>query len=148
VEDYFQKLAQENYEKSRPHPVGRPPILTSELIERLCDLVIEGKSLAKAAVFSGISESTIYRWLALGRQDGAEPVYLELAERIGQAVEFSEFEALQTLRKASQEKQHWRVAAWILERRFPEKYGKKDLPPKDVHGTNPDEDPNNFATVA
>jgi hypothetical protein len=44
---------------------------------------------------------------------------------MAEALEYSEFEALQTLRIASQDPKNWRVAAWILERRFPEKYGNK-----------------------
>lgn len=39
----------------------------------------------------------------------------------------SEFEALQALRRASEQPEHWRAAAWILERRYPEKYGKQPI---------------------
>ena len=116
-------LDRDDYKSGRAHPVGRPPLLTSELIEEISDLVIQGKSIARAAVICGVSESSIYRWLKAGREQGAEAIYIELVERINEAVEFSEFEALQTLRIASQEAKNWRAAAWILERRFPSKYG-------------------------
>ena len=29
------------------------------------------------------------------------------------------------MRKAGEKPDHWRATAWMLERRFPEKYGKK-----------------------
>ena len=125
MQNILNMLDKDDFESSRVHPVGRPPILTSEMIEEICDLVIRGKSIANAAKIRGVSESSIYRWLAIGRAPGAEDIYLELAERMAEALEYSEFEALQTLRIASQDPKNWRVAAWILERRFPEKYGNK-----------------------
>ena len=128
MDTFFRDQEKDKYQSLRPHPIGRPPLLTSEMIEELCDMVIQGKSIAHSATLCGISESTIYRWLAMGRKPGAEAIYVELVERMGEAVEMSEFEALQVIRKASSEPQHWRSAAWILERRHPEKYGKREVP--------------------
>lgn len=113
------------YSNSRVHPVGRPPKLTNEMIEKIADLIVAGKSIATAANLAGISESTIYRWLALGKKKNSEKIYKDLVERVYEACEFSEFEALQVLRQASMEGSNWRAAAWILERRHPEKYGKR-----------------------
>jgi transposase len=113
------------YTNSRPHPIGRPPKLTSGMIEQFCDLLIQGQTIARAAFLTGISESTIYRWLVLGKKEGAEAIYVELVERVREATECSEFELLQRLRKAGDKPEHWRATAWMLERRFPEKYGKK-----------------------
>ena len=113
------------YNDSRPHPIGRPPKLTTKMIEQICDLIIQGKKISRAALLTGISESTIYRWLALGKREGAEPIYVELVERVREATECSEIELLQRLRIATEKPDHWRATAWLLERRFPEKYGKK-----------------------
>lgn len=118
-------LREEEYELSRPHPIGRPPKLTTLMIEQICDLLISGQSIATAAMISGVSESTIYRWLAIGRGDGAEEIHIELVNRVQEAIECSEFELLQNLRMAAENKENWRVSAWLLERRFPEKYGKR-----------------------
>jgi hypothetical protein len=120
--DQFEK---DDYNSSRPHPIGRPPKLTAGMIEQLCDLLIQGQTIAKAAILTGISESTIYRWLVIGKKEGAEVIYVELVERVSEATECSEFELLQRMRKAGEKPDHWRATAWMLERRFPEKYGKK-----------------------
>ena len=117
-------LAKDEYKSSRPHPIGRPPKLTPEMIEQICDLLIEGSTIARSAVITGVSESTIYRWLAMGKSEGAEPIYVELVARVGEAIESSEFELLQRMRIAGSKSDHWRATAWMLERRFPEKYGK------------------------
>lgn len=113
------------YSGSRVHPIGRPPKLTHEMIEKIADLIVIGKPIAVAANLAGISESTIYRWLAMGKKKGAKKIYKDLVERVYEACEFSEFEALQVLRQATLEGANWRAAAWILERRHPEKYAKK-----------------------
>ena len=102
------------YTSSRPHPIGRPPKLTAEMIEQFCDLLIQGQTIARAALLTGISESTIYRWLVLGKKEGAEAIYVELAERVREATECSEFELLQRLRKAGDKPEHWRATAWML----------------------------------
>ena len=119
------QFEKDDYNSSRPHPIGRPPKLTAEMIKQHCDLLIQGQAIAKAAILTGISESTIYRWLALGKKEGAEAIYVELVERVSEATECSEFELLQRMRKAGEKSDHWRATAWMLERRFPEKYGKK-----------------------
>ena len=59
------------------------------------------------------------------RKKGSEKIYKDLVERVSEACEFSEIEALQVLRQASMKESNWRAAAWILERRHPEKYGKR-----------------------
>ena len=117
-------FAKDDYKNSRPHPIGRPPKLTAEMIEQICDLLIEGSPIARSAMLTGISESTIYRWLAMGKSEGADPIYVELVARVGEAIESSEFELLQRMRIAGSKPDHWRATAWMLERRFPEKYGK------------------------
>lgn len=115
-----------DFKASRPHPIGRPPKLTSELIEQFCDLLIEGRTIERAAKLSGLSGTTIYRWLAMGKKQDAESIYKELVERVSEATEASEFSLLQSMRKAGSDPKNWRANAWLLERRFPEKYGKRD----------------------
>ena len=49
----------------------------------------------------------------------------QFAEQIAKAEEGIEVFCLSNLRKAAQKEQHWRAAAWMLERRLPERYGTK-----------------------
>jgi hypothetical protein len=98
------------------------------MIEQICDLLIQGKSIARAATITGISESTIHRWLSHGKSKTAEPIFVELVQRVKEAVECSEFELIQSLRNAGRDPKNWRAIAWMLERRFPEQYGKDRNP--------------------
>lgn len=121
----------------RPHPIGRPPKLTPEMIEQICDYIISGYSIADAGKKAGVSESTIYRWLAIGRSGGSEQIYVDLAERVREATECSEFELLQGMRIAAKKDKNWRTFAWLLEHRYPENYGKK----RESTGKNSDNEP-------
>jgi len=142
--DDFEKS---DYKSSRPHQIGRPPKLTHEMIEQICDLIIAGKPLAKAAMLTNISESTLYRWLAQGRESGSEEIYCELVNRVRQATECSEFELLQNMRIAGMKTENWRANAWMLERRFSEKYGKHDRPQTSEQSQNPDEGTTGLSVV-
>ena len=144
ITDVFEK---DEYKNSRPHPIGRPPKLTAEMIEQYCDLLIQGQTISRAAVLTGISESTIYRWLALGKRDGAEPIYIELVERVTEATECSEFELIQRIRKAGDKPENWRATAWMLERRFPEKYGKKSSDQSGFERVKPDSSSGGLSAV-
>lgn len=119
-------LMRDEYKSSRPHQIGRPPKLTEVMIEQICDLVIAGSPIADAARMSGVSESTIYRWLALGKKPGADAIYVLLVDRLSESSELSEFELLQDMRRAAKRPENWRAIAWLLERRFPETYGKRE----------------------
>ena len=47
------------------------------------------------------------------------------AEQVAKAEEGIEVFCLSNLRKAAQKEQYWRAAAWMLERRLPDRYGTK-----------------------
>jgi transposase len=146
--DYISNIfAKDEYKSSRPHPIGRPPKLTAEMIEQICDLLIEGDTIARSAVLTGVSESTIYRWLAMGKSEVAEPIYVELVARVGEAIESSEFELLQRMRIAGSKPDQWRATAWMLERRFPEKYGKNVSNQVGNQNPEPNSGPTGLAAV-
>ena len=72
----------------------------------------------------------------MGKKKGASKIYRDLVERVYEACEFSEFEALQVLRQATLEGSNWRAAAWILERRHPEKYAKRSPQEENIESQN------------
>lgn len=135
--DLINDLERVDYKNSRPHPIGRPPVLNEDMIEQICDLLIQGQTMAKSAILTGISESTFYRWLALGKRSGAEPIYAKLVERVQEATECSRFELLQQMRIAGQNPVHWRSNAWMLERRFPEDFARKTQTSVQKEGNEP-----------
>jgi hypothetical protein len=49
----------------------------------------------------------------------------QFAEQVAKAEEGVELFYLSRIRSAAQKEQHWRAAAWVLERRLPDRYGIK-----------------------
>ena len=86
---------------------------TTVLAHQVCDLIAKGVPFNAAASGSGIHVSTIHRWRK-ERQD--------FAEMIDQAIGVSEARLITEIST----NEDWRAKAWILERRFPENWSKRD----------------------
>jgi hypothetical protein len=103
---------------------GAPSKLTPERQAGICDGIRAGIRPEVAAVYAGVGARTYYRWMALGRGVGAEPVYVEFVEAV--EVALAEWEARDILLIGEAAKADWRAAAWRLERRLPKVYGKRE----------------------
>ena len=111
---------------------GRKSKLTPEVQAEIVSSIQVGVYAKTAAAAAGINETTYYEWLQRGRE----------ARENGRASKYRDFlEEIETA-DAQAEKQHfnmivrqaagsrtspgdWKAAAWILERKYPEKYGRK-----------------------
>ena len=97
--------------------------LTYELIERMAALKADGLSNKDVCRAVGISEQTFYRWT----QDPKNKLQRELCERLKKEEATFKQTLLTTIRSAALEKhQHWTAAAWLLERSYPDEYGRPD----------------------
>jgi hypothetical protein len=96
--------------------------LTPELQEKLLLHLRVGAYVETAAACAGIHKDTFYEWMKKGAR-GVAP-YASFAAAVNKAVAESESRDLATILKAAQSQ--WQAAAWRLERRFPEKYGRND----------------------
>jgi transposase len=103
---------------------GRPTKLDADTSERICQAIRGGNYIETAAAIAGIHRDTLYSWLKRGRTE-EEGIHRDFVEEIDQALALAEKNALQTIEKASVD--HWQAAAWRLERRFPERWGRKRL---------------------
>ena len=100
--------------------LGRKPYPRA-VRDRLLENLREGMSIVAACTQAGISENTHYRWLE-ECEDG------EWTEEVNAAKDFAEAVALAKLKRLGDEKADWRAYAWILERRYPDRWGaKKEL---------------------
>lgn len=78
-------------------------------------------SRARAAAFAGVPYPTYKLWRQLGEQ-GKEP-YASFLSQVKAAELVAEGELLDLIREHSTET--WQAAAWLLERRYPERYSLK-----------------------
>lgn len=117
---------------------GRPTKLTKEVEEKIIRAIRAGNYIETAAAFAGISKDTLYNWLKRGARESqrlegspnAKPrkkelIYLEFSDAVSRAMAEAEVRDVQNISIAG-EQGDWRASAWRLERRHPERWGKKE----------------------
>lgn len=97
--------------------------MTPQAQERICKALRVGTYRKTAAAAAGIGEKTLYTWLTRGEieKSGAYHDFVEavsLAEAQGEA-------ALVAIINAAS-KLDYRAACWILERKYPDRWGRRD----------------------
>ena len=92
---------------------------TREQRDQLLANLREGMTIEAACAQSDISKSTFYEGLKKSGEGG------EWTKEVEAAITFSEAVILDKIKRASELKEDWRGWAWILERRFPQRWGAK-----------------------
>lgn len=101
---------------------GRPEKLTPELQQKIVDAIRMGAYIETAAAYAGINKSTLYDWMKRGAR-AKSGKYKEFSNAIEKALAESEMRDLAVIAKASRE--NWQAAAWRLERKFPDRWGRR-----------------------
>lgn len=96
-----------------------------------------GNYIETAAAYAGVAKSTLYDWMKRGarerqrlernpkaRAKKSEAPYVEFSNAIQKALAESEMFDVATIGRASRD--NWQAAAWRLERKFPERWGRKE----------------------
>ena len=145
------------------NPVGgRPTKLTKELQQRVTQAIRVGMTYERACTVAGICFQTYRNWQLRGERDKSG-IYFEFLEAVKKAEAEAELMHLGAIVKASKggdevrevrrtmvdgqlvneiisirpAAPQWQAAAWLLERRYPERYRRRDdaassssVPPK------------------
>jgi hypothetical protein len=103
------------------HPGGRPSKF-QKCSAQFLKHIAGGLPIGAAAALSGLAESTVFAWLASGRnaQGGA---FLEFSEAYTRARGKAQGKMVQEIRKAGRD--DWRAIGWLAERMFPETFSVK-----------------------
>ena len=102
---------------------GAKTKLTPKVRDKIISKLKLGNYARTAAACAGISESTFYHWLERGEKEKSG-IYSEFLEAVKEAQAESEANLLNHISKAVLDGQ-WTAAAWQLERKFPERWGKQ-----------------------
>lgn len=94
----------------------RPNKFTVKRETDLIKHISDGLTIKDACKVSGIHRSTYYEWIN-------DPRCEEFIEKI----EIAEILAQATLLKEIKKDKAWQAKAWLLERRWPSKYGRKEF---------------------
>lgn len=100
-----------------------PTKLTAETTDRIVTAIRAGASLEAAAGYAGVGRQTFFDWLRKGRQTDPAPVYADLVAAVDEALAQFEVHAVGRIAKAGETE--WQADAWRLERRFPDRYGRR-----------------------
>jgi transposase len=119
---------------------GRPTKLTPETVKKLTDAIQSGATYELACKYAGITYSLFASWRARGlaevaRRDNprvkdgtpewiTEQPFLDFFEAIQKAEGNAALGWLLKIEQAANQG-HWQAAAWKLERRYPQDYGRK-----------------------
>lgn len=103
--------------------MARPSKLTPELRDKICKLIEEGNYPAQAASLEGVAESTFYDWMKRGREAKYKSKFSEFMEAVKKAESEAEKYHVGIIKKAAKEK--WTASAWYLERKYPERWGRR-----------------------
>lgn len=103
---------------------GRRSKLTPELVQAFTDALVEGNCIETAAALAGISHTTYYRWLEAGRKAKAG-AFWEFCEAVKKAEAKAEADRVRRIQTAGKDG-NWQADAWWLERRRPERWGRRE----------------------
>lgn len=106
------------------HPKESTPKLSEDLIETIAQAIRVGAYVETAVALAGVSKDSFYRWLRQAESDEATDLTLKLSDAVKKALAESEKRDLDVIDKAAQEGE-WTAAAWRLERKFPNKWGRQ-----------------------
>ena len=105
--------------------------LTLELSEKICSALRAGNYIDTAIAYGGVAKDTYYEWLRRGARAtkandtrDTEKPYRDFHDAVEQAIAASEIRDVALIAKAATEQ--WQAAAWRLERRYPDKWGKRE----------------------
>ena len=104
---------------------GNKSKLTPERHERIVAAIRAGNTREAAAACGGITDRCLYYWLAKGAKGrDADSPCVQLFQAVKNAENDAEIECVAVIRDAM--RKQWTAAAWWLERRRPDKWGRKE----------------------
>lgn len=115
------------------YPKGQPPkLLKAGVKDRLLFALDKGASYQIACGFAGITYTTLRRWVLRGEEIAdldeeqiekhPDKIYYDLVHSMREVESSAALKWLGKIDKAAEF--HWQAAAWKLERRYPNEYGR------------------------
>lgn len=110
---------------------GRPTKFTPETKEKILTALRAGNYRQVACRYAGISHQTLRNWI--NRAEEGDPAYVEFVEALEKAEADAEVADLALIRRAAGDGA-WQAAAWIRERKNPERWGRRERTQVELSG--------------
>lgn len=101
--------------------MGRPSKLTPDTQKRICDAIRVGATYELAAQYGRVTYNTFNEWMKRG-EAARSGRFFEFYEAVKSAEGEAAIKWLAVIDKAAADS--WQAAAWKLERRYPNDYGR------------------------
>lgn len=104
---------------------GRPTAFSKARGQKIVEAIRKGALLEIACAFAGVTRQTLYRWLKKGEEDigiGKRTVLAKWKAEVDAATAECEVSMTGIVAKAALS--DWKAAAFVLERRFPERWSR------------------------
>ena len=105
--------------------MARKTKLTEEMLSEIADCIRLGMSYAATAGAVGVSDTSFMNWMNWGKAGKKDPIYTRLYAEVQNAESKLMHDCLLKLRKSA-ETGNAESIRWLLERRFPADFGKKN----------------------
>lgn len=115
--------------------MARPPKLTPQITERLCEALRGGNYIDTSCEYAGIAVSTYHRWMNEATEDNASNIKKEFREAVVKARSEAEIRNVTLIQRAATGGT-WQAAAWWLERSHPTKWGRQQRITQEISGPN------------
>jgi hypothetical protein len=100
----------------------RPTKLTPETQARIIQALEAGNYFETACGYAGITSRTGYGWLEKGREE-TSGIYFQFFQAVEKATSQAELKNVAIIQRAAMDT--WQAAAWWLERRAPDRWGRQ-----------------------
>jgi alpha-galactosidase/6-phospho-beta-glucosidase family protein len=101
---------------------GRPTKLTPEVQDKIVTALRAGNYQETAARYAGINHDTFYEWMRRGKDEPGS-IFSDFAEAVEKAKADAEVRDVALIDRAAADG-NWQAAAWKLERKFPNRWGR------------------------
>jgi hypothetical protein len=112
----------------QPPETGRHSDIGSQTtVQQFLEAVGDGNYIETAAKLAGLSKQSVYEWIKRGQQaeTPAEAAFKVFADAVEKAEARAEAKMLANVRRASELPQFWAAGMTVLERRHPDRWGKR-----------------------
>lgn len=120
----LQAQAQAIADRYIPPDVGRPSdIGDPEILKQFLEAIADGNYMETACHLVGLSKVTVHNWTKRG--EAGEAPFDRFVNAVKAAEARAEAKMLANVRRASELPQYWAAGMTVLERRHPERWGKR-----------------------
>lgn len=113
--------------KTKSTRAGRPTKLSKKIQDNLVGALQRGNYITVACAFVGIHKDTFYEWLRRGERAGTRDAkFSDFSDAVKKAQAQAEVRDLAAIDEAAKHPSSWQAAAWKLERKYPDRWGRKE----------------------